>query len=77
MEDLLLKLRLLRDVLETLGEHNGMSVENGSVVVHIKTLKVRFITHKFSTGWTVGVVKSVEKKSVTYQFTVQYKSEKF
>ena len=35
-----------------------MSVENGSVVVHIKTLKVRFISHKFSTGWTVGVVKS-------------------
>ena len=39
-----------------------MSVENVPAVVHIKTLKVRFIAHKFSTGLAVGVVQSVEKK---------------
>jgi hypothetical protein len=33
-----------------------MSVENVPAVVNIKTLKGRFIAHKFSTGWAVGVV---------------------
>ena len=56
-----------RDVLEALGEYNGMSVENVPAVVHIKTLKVLFIAHKFSTGLAVGVVKSVEKKSVQHE----------
>jgi hypothetical protein len=41
---------------------SGMSVENVPAVVDIKTLKGRFIAHKFSTGWVAGVVKSVEKK---------------
>jgi len=50
-----------------------MSVENVPAVVNIKTLKGRFIAHKFSTGWSVGVVKSVEKKkSVAGQFAVKY-----
>ena len=57
---------------EALGEYKcdaGMSVENVPAVVNIKTLKGRFIVHKFSTGWAVGVVKSVEKKkSVAGQF---------
>ena len=36
----------------------------------------QFIPHKFSSGWSVGVVKSVEKKnSVVDQFVVNYKSE--
>ena len=57
----------------------GMSVKNVPAVVNIKkTLKGRFIAHKFSTGWTVGVVKSVEKKkSVAGQFAVKYKSETY
>jgi len=73
--------RDVRDVPETLGEYKcdaGMSVENVSTVVNIKTLKGRFIAHKFSTGWAVGVVKSVEKKkSVAGQFAVKYKSETY
>ena len=41
-------------------------------------LKGRFITHKFSTGWEVGVVKNVKKKKcVTDQFAVKYKSETY
>ena len=54
-----------------------MSVENVLVVVNIKTLlKGRFIAHKFSTGWVVGVVKGVEKQqSAAGQFVVNYKSE--
>ena len=52
----------------------GMSVETVPAVVNIKTLKGRFIAHKFSTGWAVGVVQSVEKKkSVAGQFAVKYK----
>jgi hypothetical protein len=48
------------------------------VVVDIKTMKARFIAHKFSTGWAVGVVKSVEKKkSVSDQFAVKYKPETY
>ena len=47
-------------------------------VVDIRTLKGRFIDHKFSRGWSVGVVKSVEtKRSVADQFAVKYKSEKY
>ena len=49
------------DCIEEEGEYKcdtGMSVENVSVVGNIKTLKGRFIAHKFSTGWMVGVVKS-------------------
>jgi hypothetical protein len=38
----------------------------------IRTLKARFIPHKFSTGWAVDAVKSVEKKkSVAGQFAVK------
>jgi len=56
----------------------GMSVENVPAAVNIKTLKGRFIAHKFSTGWAVGVVKRVEKKkSVAGQFAVTYKSETY
>ena len=54
------------DVLEALGDYKcdaGMSVENVPAVVHIKTLKGRFIAHKFSTGWSVGLVKNVEKEN--------------
>jgi hypothetical protein len=55
-----------------------MFVENVPAVDKIKTLKGRFIAHKFSTGWAVGVVKSVEKKeSVASQFAVKYKPEKY
>ena len=40
-----------------------------NAVVNIKTLKGLFIEHKVSTGWALGVVKSVEKKnSVSGQF---------
>ena len=43
-----------------------------------KTLKGRFIAHKFSTGWAVWVVKSVEKeKSVADQFAVKYMPETY
>ena len=46
-----------------------MSVENVPAIVDIKTPMARFIAHKFSTGWAVGMVKSVEKKkSVAGQF---------
>ena len=70
------------DVLEVLGEYkcnSGMSVENVSVVGNIKTLNGRLIPHKFSTGWVVGVVKSVEKKKSVAggQFSVKYKSEMY
>jgi hypothetical protein len=55
-----------------------MSVENVSAVVNIRTLKGQFIAHTFSTGWTVEMVKSVEKKkSVAGQFAVKYKSETY
>ena len=67
---------------ETMGTEKcdtGMSVENVLVVANIKTLKGRFIAHKFSTGWVValvGVVKGVEKKkSLPDQFVVKDKSE--
>ncbi len=63
------------DVLEALGEYksyDGISDENVPAVVNIKTLKGRFIPHKFSTGWSVGVVKSLEKKkSVVSRFAVK------
>ena len=33
------------------------------------------ISHKFNTGWAVGVVKSVEKKkSVAGEFAVKYRA---
>ncbi len=36
------------------------------------------IAQKFSTGWAVGVMKSVEKKkSLPGQFAVKYKSETY
>ena len=55
-----------------------MSVENVPAVVNIKLLKGQFITHKFYTGWTVGVVKRVErKKSVAGQFAVKYQSDTY
>ena len=43
----------------------GMSVGDVPAIVNIKTLKGRFkvITHKFNTGWAVGVVKSVGEHS--------------
>ena len=67
-----------RDVLEGLGDYEceaGMSTENVPESVDKKTLKGRFIAHKFSTGWPVGVVKSVQKKnSVAGHFAVKYKS---
>jgi hypothetical protein len=48
------------DVLEALGDYYkcdaGMSVENVPAIVNVKTLKGRFTAHKFSTGWSVGVV---------------------
>jgi hypothetical protein len=49
------------DVFDALGEYkcdSGMSVEDVSTIVNIKKLKGRLITHKFNTGWAVGVVKS-------------------
>ena len=47
-------------------------MEDVPAIVNIKTLKRRLIVHKFNTGWTVGVVKSVEKKkSVAGQFAVK------
>ena len=58
--------------------HAGMSDEDVPAVVNIKTLKGRLIAHKFSTGWVVGVVKSVEKKSVADQFAAaNYKPETY
>ena len=65
-----------RDVLEALGDYKcdaGMSVENVSALVNIRALKGRCIAHKFSSGWVVGVVKSVEKKKrVAGHFAVKY-----
>ena len=52
------------DVLEALGQYKYYArifVKNVPAVVNIKTRKGRFIAHKFSTGWSVGVVKSVGK----------------
>ena len=47
----------------------GMSVGDVPAIVNIKTLKGRLITHKFNTGWAVGVVnKSAEKKKSVGQF---------
>ena len=46
-----------RDVLEALGDYKcdtGMSVENGPAVGNIKTLKGRFIAHKFNAYWVGG-----------------------
>ena len=62
-----------RYVLEAMGDcAAGMSVENVPAVVNIRTLKGRFIAHKFSTRWEMGVVKSVEKKqSVAGQFVLR------
>ena len=42
------------------------------MIVNVKTLKGRLIAHKFNTGWTLGVVKCVEKKkSVAGQLAVK------
>ena len=62
-----------RDVVEALGEYKcdpGMSVENVPAVVNIKTLNGRWIAHKFSTWWVVGVVKTGKKESVSGQFAL-------
>jgi hypothetical protein len=63
-----------RDVLEALCDYKcdtGISVENVPAVVNITTLKERFIAHKFSTGWAVGVFKRVkQKQNVAGQFSV-------
>ena len=51
--------------------------ENVPVVVNIKTLKGRLIEHKFNTGWSVVVLKSVEKKKrVAGQFAVKLVKER-
>ena len=44
-----------------------MSVKNVPAIVNIKSPKGRFIEHKSSTGWAVGVVKSVERKKSVYR----------
>ena len=49
------------------------SVEDVPAVVNIKTLRGRLIAHRFSTGWDVGKVKSLEKRSG--MFAVQYDSD--
>jgi hypothetical protein len=62
-----------RDVVEALGEYKcdaGMSVENVPAVVNIKTLNGRWIAHKFSTWWAVGVVKTGKMESVSGQFAL-------
>ena len=48
-----------------------MSVENVTVVVNIKTLEGRFIAHKFSTGWEVGVVKSCGNSLFSLEILLQ------
>jgi len=67
--------------LKQLGQHKceaEMSVEHVHAIVNIKTLKGRLIAHKFNSGGTVGVVKSVKKKmSVAGQFAVKYQSETY
>jgi hypothetical protein len=57
---------------------SGLSVENVPAVGKIKTLKGRFITHKFTTGWVVGVdrvVKSVQKKKGHGRWSVRSEIE--
>jgi len=62
--------------------------ENVPAIVNIKTLKGRFIPHKFFTGWAVWVVKSGKEEccwpvccwpvcSVPDQFEVKYKPETY
>ncbi len=72
--------RKCHHIIEVLGEYTsdtGVTVENVTEVVNINTEGTQwFITHKFSTGWVVCVVKGVEKKkSVSDQFAFKYKSE--
>ena len=62
------------DVLEALGDYEcdaGISVENVPAVANIKRLKGRFIEHKFSTGWTVGVEKSGKEEECCWPFCSQ------
>ena len=59
--------------LET--EEKTLNVQNVHAVVNIRTLKGRFIAHKFSNGWAVGMVKSVEKKKSVAGLAVKYKSD--
>ena len=54
-----------------------MTVKDVPAVVKIKTLKGRLIAHKFNTEWSVGMVKSVEKKNVASKFAIKYKTESF
>ena len=52
----------------------GMSVEDVSTTVIIRTLKKRLIKHKFVTRWLMGVVRSPGTyKRVAGQFPVKYK----
>ena len=39
-----------------------LSVEDVPAIVNIKTLKGRLISHKFNTGWTVGVSKTLVER---------------
>jgi hypothetical protein len=49
-----------------------VGTENVCVVVNIKALNGRLIQHKSNDGWSVVVVKSVEKKKrVAGQFAVK------
>ena len=69
------------DVLEALGEYKcdaGMPVEDVPAIVSRKTLKGRWIAHKFNTVWAVGAGKCLEKqKSVVGHFAVECKSETY
>jgi hypothetical protein len=69
--------RMISFQSEGLGKYKcdtRMSVENVSTVVDIKILKGRFVVHKFSTGWSVGVVKITGYTNTGYFFFL-YKSK--
>jgi hypothetical protein len=48
-----------------------------AAAVNIKTLRGRLIANKFSTGWAVGGVKSVEKEKSAVGPAVKYESERY
>ena len=60
-----------RGALYAVGDYKGRG-EEVPAVVDIKTLRGRFIAHRFSTGWDVGKVKSLEKSGL---FAVKYDSD--